>query len=80
VRTAWGSHPCGWPGLGWGRLADDLSGGVLLRKLSWAPHLPACTCVMGKDDSLGKSSSGLPLLLRSAEGVTQEVTTEESDT
>lgn len=35
---------------------------------------------MGKDASLGKSSSGFPLLLRSAEVVSQEVTTEEFDT
>lgn len=35
---------------------------------------------MGKDTSLGKSSSGYPLLLRSVEGVSQEMTTEEFDT
>lgn len=48
--------------------------------LSRAPHLPACPCIMGKDAKLGKSSSGFPLLLCSAEGVSQEVATEEFDT
>lgn len=48
--------------------------------LSWGPHLPVHHCIMGKDTSLGKSSSVFPLLLRNAEGISQEVTTEEFDT
>lgn len=44
------------------------------------PHLPEHPRIMGKDAGLGKSSSGFLLLLRSAEGVSQEVTTEEFDT